>query len=149
MENREIRKIMERETAQKQIEEIKLRICGVDIDALCENEEIKESTKELPYDDKRKLENAWMCGLIYFSEEKNCLVQKLIKPIKSGEIEASELEYKYTLNLKNAVGVSTKDQVETTINVLSRVTGRPKQLLGEIHGQDVQFAQACIAFFEM
>ena len=145
-----IRRIMERVTAQEQIEKIKFKICGIDLEDLCKDESVENSVGKLPDDMKRHLENAWMCGLVYFDDDKNCLIQKLIQPLKSGEQEARELYYEKQISLRDAKGARSKDPIESLIKVLEAVTGRSSFLVGSMkNSQDIQTAMACVSFFGM
>lgn len=78
----EIRKIMEREAALKVIDGIKNKIGEADLDSICEETTSVIGGNEAVYN---KFVQAVMCGLVYWDDEKNCLVQNLINPVKSGE----------------------------------------------------------------
>lgn len=145
-----IEKIMEREAARKNIEDFKLKICGVDLEKICSDEELIESVKNHPIKSMHmhNLENAVMCGLVYFDEEKGYLCQKLIHPLKSGDLTCDIIEYKYELDLNRTKGQNGKDTSEIIINMLSLLCGRPKPLIGKIKKQDVDIAAAIIDFFD-
>ena len=68
----EIKKIMEKEAALACIEEMKNKICGVDLDSICDDKTSIIGGNEVVYN---KFIQAVMCGLVYWDEEKNCLVQ--------------------------------------------------------------------------
>ncbi|MBQ9149865.1 hypothetical protein IJX73_02930 [bacterium] len=150
MEKKNIKKIMSRESAQKEISDFKLKICGVDLDEICSDEELVEKAKS-PQEEKiqKTLENAVMCGLVKWNENKKCLEHHLIKPLKSGEQTCDVLFYENELSLNKAKGNSAKDQVEALIAVISLVTGKSKPLIGQLAGVDVDIATACINFFDL
>lgn len=157
----EIKKIMERESAKKLIDEFKLKICGVDLEKICSDDELIENAQEKLANKKteaeekaerifnkykRTLENAVMCGLVFWSVEEDCLCQRLIKPVTSGEQECNVLKYKNQLCLND-----TKDQSDNVTQILidnlCKITGRTKQLIGKLGNDDVDIATGCISFF--
>lgn len=148
---KDIKKIMERDSAKKIIDEIKLKICGLDLEKICSDEEVIEEIKKSPFEQKiqRSLENAVMCGLVRFDEQKNCLVQELIHPLKSGEMECDTLYYSNKLNLGHAKGQRANDSTEALIIILNLITGKPKPLICQLQMQDITIAEACINFFDM
>lgn len=150
MEKQEqIRVLMPRETAIKQIEEIRLKICGVDLMELCADEEVDKAVEKVPDDLMKYLINAWRCGLVYFDEDRNCLVQKFIKPLVSGEQRLEEICYKNELTLKQIKGGTSYNQIEMLIQILSLVSGQSVHIIGALKGQDVQISMAIVAFFEV
>ena len=142
-----ITKIMERASAIKVIEKIKDLICDVDLEELCgESVDINESAAK-----KESMEiliRAVMCGLVYWDDDKNCMVQKFIRPLKSGAQTADYIEYRNKLTLENARDFNAINQIELTINALAAVSGRSIQLIGKLSGQDLSIATACISFFD-
>lgn len=148
----EIKKIMSRESAKKIIEDIKLKICGVDLEKLCSDDEVTESVKEMaPIQEKymRLIENAIMTGLVFWSDERNCLCQKLIKPVKSGEQTCTVLNYSTDITLAQMKGQTGVDRIESTINTVAILTNRSKQIIGAIKNIDVDIMTACVNFFGM
>lgn len=147
-----IKKIMERESAKEIIADIKLKICGVDMEALCSDGELVDSIKdENPAVKKyeRTIENAVMLGLVFWSDERNCLCQKLIKPVTSGEQKCSVLQYSSDLTLSQMKGQKGTDTIDSLIATVSVLTGRSKQIIGAIKNQDVDIVVACVNFFGM
>ncbi len=141
----DIRKIMEKDSAIKVLEEIKNKICDTDLDDLCgENTRIDAKDDEV----SKKIIQAVMCGLVYWDDEKGCMVQRLIHPIKSGETEAKELYYKNNVTLSDANGFKASNQAGLIKESLALITARPIQLIGEIRGQDMTIATGCIRFFD-
>ena len=141
----DIRKIMEKDSAIKVLEEIKNKICDVDLDELCgEKTQVDIKDNEIA----KKLLQAVMCGLVYWDDEKGCMVQRLIHPIKSGETEAKELYYKNNVTLSDANGFKASNQAGLIKESLALITARPIQLIGEIRGQDMTIATGCIRFFD-
>lgn len=150
MDLKNLKPIMSRDRAKDVISEIKLKICGVDIEELCSDEELKESARQ-PQEEhaQRVLENAIMLGLVYFDEEKECLVQKLLNPLKSGELSADTLYYSNELTLAKTKGNKASDMTEALIIMISLITGKSKSLIGQLKKQDVSIAQVCVNFFDM
>lgn len=148
----EIKKIMERESAKKIVEDIKLKICGLDLEKICSDDELIESAKKKdPALEKyeRLLQNAVMVGLVFWSDERNCLCQKLIKPVQSGEQSCSVLNYASEITLNKMKGQTGGDRIESLINTVSTLTGRSKQIIGAIKNTDVDIMVACVNFFDM
>ncbi len=158
----EIKKIMERESAKKLLDEYKLKVCGVDLEKLCSDDELIEEAREKTKNKteteeraeviskkyERALENAVMCGLIFWSEEEKCLCQKLIKPVESGEQSCNVIQYKNQLCLNDAKNQSD-NATQVLIDNLSKLSGRSKPLISKISGQDVDIAVGCVSFFGM
>ena len=140
----EIRKIMEKETAIKNLEEIKNKICDVDLDAICGEETSIKDNGDVTV---KMLIQAVMCGLVYWDEEKECLCQKLIKPLKSGEIERKELLYKHGLTLGEMKDFRSNSEFEHAIKSLATITACPVHLIEKLGGQDMQIATGCTSFF--
>ena len=142
----EIRKIMEKESALKIIDEIKNKICEVDLDELCGDEvSVVEGESSTIL---KKVIQAVQCGLVEWDEEENCMVQTLIHPLKSGQLTAEKLYYKNTITLGDARGMKAVNQAELTIQSISNITARPTQLIEKIRGQDLHIAIGCLSFFD-
>lgn len=139
-----IEKIMEKESALKEIDNMKNKICEVDLDAICEEETRVIGGNEIIY---KRFVQAVMCGLVYWDEEKNCLVQKLINPLKSGELTREQLEYKHKITLGQMKTFKSDTSLEYGIESLATITSVPKVLIGQLTGQDQQIATACVDFF--
>lgn len=139
-----IEKIMEKESALKEIDNMKNKICEVDLDAICEEETKVIGGNEIIY---KRFVQAVMCGLVYWDEEKNCLVQKLINPLKSGELTREQLEYKHKITLGQMKTFKSDTSLEYGIESLATITSVPKVLIGQLSGQDQQIATACVDFF--
>lgn len=139
-----IEKIMERESALNVIEEIKNKICEVDLDSICDDETKIVGGNEAVY---KKLVQAVMCGLVYWDEEKKCLVQKLIRPIKSGEIERQQLEYKHKVSFGRMRRFKGENPVDYAIETIAAITASPKPVIDQLTGQDQQIATGCADFF--
>ena len=88
-----------------------------------------------------------MAGFVYYDDEKNCLVQELIKPVQSGEQTADKFYYKNHLSLELMREEQTSNEIALTINVIARLTGRTKQIIGKIYGQDSHIIQDIASFF--
>lgn len=152
MENLEqkpvITKKMEKETAIKMLNEIKENIGGVDLETICsENDDI--TPENINDDITNRLVQAIQCGLVYWDEKENVLVQKLIRPLVSGDLTANELKYQHKLTIRdlkmiNSPGIS---ELEVFEKALAQITGRGNALIGKLSGQDVQIASGCLSFF--
>jgi hypothetical protein len=129
----QIVKIMEKETAVKTLNEIKDLIGGVDLMEICDDvSEIKLEDIQDPI--QKILIAAIQCGLVYWSEEENCLVQKLIRPVKSGEITADEFKYKHRLSINELKSINAKNELDLFEKGLSQMVARPSQLIGRLTG---------------
>lgn len=141
----EIRKKIEKETALKEIAEIKTKIVGENILEILESDEVNKEIAGVKAGDY--LIAAVMSGIVYYDDEKKCVVQKLINPIQSGEQTADTLYYKNNLTLGIMRDEDTSNQLALTINVITRLTGRTKQVIEKIWGQDLHIMQDISAFF--
>lgn len=151
-QKKEIKKIMSRESAIKIVEDIKLKICGVDLEELCSEDELIDSAKKKdPALEKyeRLIQNAVMTGLVFWSEERNCLCQRLIKPVKVGEQSCSVLNYSSEISLSQMKGNSGTDRIDSLINTVATLTQRSKPIIGAIKNTDVDIMVACVNFFDM
>ena len=142
-----VTKIMERVSALKVIEEMKNLICDVDLEELC-GEPVNINEDNAKKEGMETLVRAVMCGLVFWDENKNCMVQKFIRPLKSGEQTADFIEYRKKLTLEDAKNFNANNQVELTIQSLAAVCGRSNQLIGKLSGQDLAIATACMSFFD-
>ena len=144
-----IEKKMERESALKVIDELKNNICDVDLDEIC-----GDSVKVVEGDSKdeqkifNKVVQAVQCGLVYWDEDEKCMVQELIHPLKSGQIEADKLFYKNNVTLADAKSAKSQNPTEMMIISLAVVTGRAIQLVEKLRGQDLNIAIGCLSFFD-
>ena len=146
MERQKIEKVMEKESALNEMARIQDNLGGVDIVKICENQ---ADPKDFDNDPAlKKVICAVMCGLVYWNEEKNCLSQKLINPIKAGELEANQLDYKYNVSLKDLKMMNSSNSFELLIKTLSKIVGRGEPLIGQLHGQDSEIALGCLSFFD-
>ncbi len=139
-----VTKIMERESALKILEDMKNKICDVDLDALCGEETNVKAANETLFN---RLVQAVMCGLVFYDEEKSCLVQKLIKPVKSGEMSREALYYRHQLTLGQMKQFKSTNEIGYGIESLATITACPIHLIEQLAGQDQQIATACIDFF--
>lgn len=144
-----IEKKMERESALKIIDEIKNNICDVDLDEIC-GDSVKVVEGETKEEEKifNKVVQAVQCGLVYWDEDEDCMVQKLIHPLKSGEMTAEELMYKNNVTLADAKMAKSQNATEMMILSLSVVTGKAVHLVGKLRGQDLNIAIGCLSFFD-
>ena len=141
-----IKKIMEKESAIKVLQEIKENIAGVNLDSICEeNAAIK--AEDLQDITLKRVIQAIQCGLVYWDDKENVLVQKLIKPLISGELEAKELKYKNRLCIKELKNMNSENQLDLLEKALSQITGRAPHLIGKLTGQDIHIATGCLSFF--
>lgn len=140
----EIRKVMEKDAALNYINEMKDKICGVDLDSICE-----EKTDIIGGNEKvfNKFVQAVMCGLVYYDEEKGCLVQNLIKPVKAGQLERDTLYYRNHLTLGQMKMFKEQKEMGVAIEAIATVTACPIPLIEQIEGQDQKIASACVDFF--
>ena len=141
----EIRKKFTKEQAKNEINEIKTSILGANILNLLESEDVKEEVENV--EPGKYLIAAVMGGLVYYDEEKKCLVQNLINPIQSGEQTADCLYYKNNLTLGIMRDENTSNNYSLTINLITRITGRTKQIIEKVFGQDLQVMQDIASFF--
>lgn len=141
----EIKKKMEPETALKQLAEFKEAIIGQNILDLIENEKVQEEIGDV--EPGKYLQAAVVGGLVYLDEDGKTLVQKLINPIESGDQKCDVLYYKNRLTLDIIRDESTNNEIAQAINIVTRLTGRTKQLIGKICYQDLYIMQEIAAFF--
>ncbi len=140
----EIKKIMEKEAALACIEEMKNKICGIDLDSICDEKTNVIGGNETVYN---KFIQAVMCGLVYWDEEKNCLVQKLINPVKAGELTRDTLYYRNHLTLGQMKSFKEQKEMGIAIEAIATVAACPIPLIEALQGQDQKIASACVDFF--
>ena len=140
----EIRKVMEKDAALNYINEMKDKICGVDLDSICEEKTDIIGGNEQVFN---KFVQAVMCGLVYYDEEKGCLVQNLIKPVKAGQLERDTLYYRNHLTLGQMKMFKEQKEMGVAIEAIATVTACPIPLIEQIEGQDQKIASACVDFF--
>ena len=88
-----------------------------------------------------------MCGLVFWDDEKNCLVQTLINPVKSGELHREALYYRNHLTLGQMKMFKESKEMGVAIEAIATVTACPVPLIEQIQGQDQKIASACVDFF--
>ena len=140
----EIRKVMEKDAALNYINEMKDKICGVDLDSICDEKTDIIGGNEQVFN---KFVQAVMCGLVYYDEEKGCLVQNLIKPVKAGQLERDALYYRNHLTLEQMKMFKEQKEMGVAIEAIATVTACPIPLIEQIEGQDQKIASACVDFF--
>lgn len=131
---------MTKEDAEKYINEMadKLEIDLIDFGVREKTaEEIKLSTNLL---------QGVMAGLIYYDEEKKCLVQKLTRTIRSGDFERNELYYKNKFKVRDAKKLK-EGGFDASVKMLSNVCDVPEAIINEMHGTNLEIAMACLDFF--
>ena len=148
MEKSEIRVLMSEERALEVIDEIKNKICDVDLDELCGDEAKIEGKDEETSKIYKKIIQGVRCGLVEWSEEEDCMVQRLIHPLKVGTLEAKELYYKNKVKFGDSKDFRSSQQGTVMIQTLANITARPTQLIEELQGQDLLIAIGCMGFFD-
>lgn len=132
--------VMDKDAAKDYIEKMAEQL---DIDLVDFN--VRQKT-----DDEIKLEadllEGVMAGLIYFDEEKKCMVQKLTKNIVSGDYERDHLYYKYKFKVRDARKLKEQG-LEASLEMLTKVCDVPRAIVNEMHGRNLDFAFAGMNFF--
>lgn len=132
--------IMSKDNAEKYIEEMadKLEIDMFDFG-------VREKT---PDEEKVSafLLQGVMAGLVFYDEEKNCLVQKLTRAVKAGDFERDTLYYKNKFKVKDARKLK-EGGYEASIKMLSQVCDVPQAIINEMHGLNLEIAMSCMDFF--
>ncbi len=141
----EIRKKLEENQALKEIEDYKTKMFGENILDVLDSENVEKALQKIT--PGKYLLAAVMAGVVYFDDEKNCLVQELIKPVQSGEQEAKSLYYKHNMTMGLMRDENTSNEMALSINMISRLTGRSKQIIEKIFGQDLHIMQDLTSFF--
>jgi hypothetical protein len=144
----EIKVRMSEEKAQQVIDEIKNKICDVDLDELCGEEAKIENKDEETSKIYKKVIQAVRCGLVEWDETENCMVQHLIHKLKAGTLEADKLCYKNNVKFGDSKDFRSSQQGEVMIQTLANITARPTQLIEELRGQDLLIAIGCMGFFD-
>ena len=141
----ELTKKMEPETALKELAKMKEAIIGENILDLLESDKVKKEIDDA--EPGKYLQAAVVGGLVYLDQDGKTLVQKLINPIASGEQSRDALYYKNRLTLDVIRDEQTGNEIAQAINIVTRLTGCTKQLIGKIWGQDLYIMQEIAAFF--
>lgn len=106
---------------------------------------IKEKTEEEKKSSANLLQGV-MAGLVYYDEEKKCLVQKLTRTIRSGDFERNELYYKNKFKVRDAKKLK-EGGFDASVKMLSNVCDVPEAIINEMHGTNLEIAMACLDFF--
>jgi len=141
---REIKKIMEKEAALKVIDEIKNKLFSIDLDELCgEKVSVKEETVLFKY-----IVQGVMCGLVYWNDEKNCLTQELVNPLKVGDIEKTHLDFINDITLGDTKGFNAENQSDLIIKSIAHITANGFQVIEKLKKTDLNIATALCRFFD-
>jgi hypothetical protein len=141
----ELKKKFTQKQALKELQDIKTKILGENVLGLLESDDVKEEIENV--EPGKYLIAAVMAGLVFYDDENKCLVQNFINPVKSGEQEADSLYYKNNLTLGIMREEHTSNNYALTINLITRITGRTKQIVEKVFGQDLQIMQEIASFF--
>ncbi len=135
-----LQQIMTKEEAEKYIDEMadKLEIDILDFDVKVKSELEKKS--------EAMLLQGVMCGLVFYDEEKKCLVQKLTRVIKAGDYERDTLYYKTKFKVRDAKKLK-EGGFEASVRMLSQVCDVPDAIINEMHGTNLDIAMGCLDFF--
>lgn len=147
MNKSEIRVLMTEEQAKNVLNDIKNKICEVDLDELCGDNNIENNDEKTSQIYKKVLQ-AIRCGFVQWDDEKNCMVQRLIHPLQSGEISANELYYQNKIKFGDSRDFKNDQNGEVMIQSLSTITARPTQLIEQLMGQDLLISIGCMGFFD-
>ena len=120
----------------------------MDLDELCGDEAKIENKDEESSKIYKKVVQAIRCGLVEWDETENCMVQKLIHPLKAGQLEADKLYYKNKIKFGDSKDFKTSQSGEVMIQSLANITARATQLIEELQGQDLLIAIGCMGFFD-
>lgn len=141
----ELTKKMEPETALKELTKMKEAIIGENILDLLESDKVKKEVDDA--EPGKYLQAAVVGGLVYLDKDGKTLVQKLINPIVSGEQSRDTLHYTNRLTLDIIRDEQTGNEIAQAINIVTRLTGCTKQLIGKLCYQDLYITQEIAAFF--
>lgn len=143
---REIKKIMEKDAALKVLDEIKNKLYEVDLDELCGDKVTIKNDAENEL--LKNMVQGVMCGLVYWDDNKNCLAQELIYPIKAGEIEKTHLYYTNDITLGDTKGFNAENQSDLVIKALAHITANGFQVIERLKKADLSIATALCRFFD-
>ncbi len=135
-----IEQVMDKDAAKDYIEYMadKLNIDLIDFG-------VREKTKdELKYEGDF-LEGV-MAGLIYFDEEKQCMVQKLTRPVTAGDYTCEYLYYKNKFKVKDARKLKEQG-FEASMVILGKIFEVPRVIINEMYGRNLELALAGMDFF--
>lgn len=141
----ELTKKMEPETALKELTKMKEAIIGENILDLLESDKVKKEVDDA--EPGKYLQAAVVAGLVYLDSDGKTLVQKLLNPIVSGEQSRDTLYFKNKLTLDIIRDEQTGNEIAQAINIVTRLTGCTKQLIGKLCYQDLYITQEIAAFF--
>lgn len=141
----EFKKKFTQKQALKELQDIKTKILGENVLDLLESDDVKEEIENI--EPGKYLIAAVMGGLVFYDDEKKCLVQNFINPVKSGEQGADSLYYQNNLTLGIMREEHTSNNYALTINLITRITGRTKHIIEKVFGQDLQIMQDIASFF--
>ncbi len=87
-----------------------------------------------------------MAGLVFYDEEKGCLVQKLTRTVRAGDFERNELYYKNKFRVKDAKKLK-EGGYDASVKMLACVCELPEAIINEMYGTNLEIAMACLDFF--
>jgi hypothetical protein len=134
-----------KELALQEIENIKEKIVGENILQVLKSDEVTDAVEKVTPPDF--LVAAVMAGYVYYDDEKKCVVQKLVKPLKTGEQSTDTLYYTNSMNMDLLIDENTTNQLAFLRNILTRLTCKSKQLIGKLETQDLFIAKELAGFF--
>lgn len=134
-----------KETALKEIADAKEKIFGENILSVLESDQVREDVCNVNPPDL--LLAAFMAGYVYWDADKNCLAQKLVKPVKSGEQSADILYYCNQLIFNMLIEEYSANDIAMVKNTIARLVGKSKQLIGNLEMQDLFIAKDISDFF--
>lgn len=135
-----IKEIMSKDNAEKYIEEMADNL-EIDMFDFGVREKTPDEEKVSAF-----LLQGVMAGLVFYDEEKNCLVQKLTRAVKAGDFERDTLYYKNKFKVKDARKLK-EGGYEASIKMLSQVCDVPQAIINEMHGLNLEIAMSCMDFF--
>lgn len=137
-----IEKIMDREEAESQRDVILEKLGLVDLNRLTDFKVTEQEAKE-----ERLIIQGIMTGLVYYDDEKACLVQKLKDPITIGTLTTrTHFYYKNKYKVSDAKA-SKFSGIDESTNMLSKVCELPMSIVDALTGLDLEMSMACLSFF--
>lgn len=135
-----IEQVMDKDAAKDYIEKMaeQLEIDLIDFG-------VRKKTKDEIKTEGDLLEGV-MAGLIYFDEQKQCMVQRLTRPIVVGDYTCEYLYYKNKFKVKDARKLK-EEGFEASMVILAKIFEVPRVVINEMHGRNLELALAGMDFF--
>lgn len=147
-----IQQIMEESDAIRIYNEMSEKLGIVDLKRICKikpKPKDDDSVAQSPDVDEMRYNTmirAIACGLVYWDDEKNCIVQKLAPIVQDGDIKREFIYYKNKYSMKQAKKSKTTG-LGAHVEMLGFCCELPTCIIDGLAGMNLEVSLACMDFF--